>query len=140
MRQDVFGSLREWGHVLERLAELTRGGQLDHHQDALLTLLRYDANWRLREAALESIKTIRQPSPPLIRQVWRIVADPELYFQVRVLAAEAFGVCLDRLQEARGESDVDLRRSAREQIHMLLDTHDVPVLHQAVQRILPKIE
>jgi hypothetical protein len=140
MRQDVFGSFTDWGHVLERLAELARSGELEQHQDALLTMLRYDMNWRLREAALESIKTLRHPSPALMRQVWRIVANPGLYFQVRVLAAEAFGVCLDHLQDVREEPAVQLRRDARKQLHELLDVQDVPVLHQAVRRILPRIE
>ncbi len=140
MHQDVLGNLMEWGRVLERLDELTRTGELERHQDALITLMRYRDNWRLREAALESVRSLRRPSEALVRQVCRIMMNEGLYFEVRVLAAEALGSCLDRLSEHSEGLAVALRREVRDQMHALLDTRDEPVVHQAVRRILPKIE
>jgi hypothetical protein len=140
MHQNIFGNLTEWGHVLERIEELIRSGQIEEHQDALVMLLRYRDNWRVREAALESVRHLKQPTDTLVRQVCSIMTNEELYFQVRVLAAEALGSCLDRLATSSKPPTDRLRQEVREQMHGLLDTHDVPVLHQAVRRILPKIE
>jgi hypothetical protein len=140
MRQDVFGNLEDWGHVLERLAEFTRNGEIEGHQDSLIVLLRYPDNWRLREAALESVPAIRRPTAPLVREICGIVLNDGLYFQVRVLAAEALSAVLDRLAERSPDAATGLRREIREQMHTLLNSQDVPVLHQAARRILPKIE
>lgn len=140
MHRDVFGNLREWGRVLERLEALTRSEELDAHQDALVTLLRYRGNWRLREAALEAAASVRCPGEPLVRQVCRIMMDEGLYYQVRVLAAEALGACLERIAESSDTPCVRIRREARERMHALLDAQDVPVLHQAVRRMLPNVE
>jgi hypothetical protein len=140
MYQDVFGNLTEWGRVLERLDELTRTGELDQHQDALVALLRYRDNWRLREAALESVRRIRRPSEALVRQVCSIMRNEGLYFQVRILAAEALGSCLDRLADCSEGPAIQLCRDVRDEMQALLKTHDVPVLHQAVRKILPKVE
>lgn len=135
-----FGNLTEWGRVLEQLDELTRSGELDGHQDGLTALLRYRGNWRLREAALECVRSIRRPSEPLVRQVCSIMTDTGLYHQVRVLAAEALGACLDRPGEDSRSPGIRTCSEVREQMRALLNSQDVPVLHQAVRRILPKID
>ena len=140
MRPSVFGNLEEWGCVLERLEELTRSRQLELHQDALVALLRYRDNWRLREAALESAATIRTPTGPLIRQVCRLMMDQGLYYQARVLAAEALGATLEHLHDDSQGEVMALRQEVRENVHALLASHDVPVIHQAARRALPKIE
>lgn len=140
MRQDVFANLEDWGHVLERLAEFARNGEIERHQDSLIALLRYPDNWRLREAALESVPAIRHPTAMLVREICKIMLNDGLYYQVRVLAAEALSAALERLAERSKDDLTGLRGEIREQMHALLDSHELPVLHQAVRRILPKVE
>lgn len=140
MHRTVFGNLAEWDRVLERLAELLRTGDLQRHQDDLLILLRYPGNWRLREAALEAIPAIQQPAEALLQEACRIMRDEGLYFQVRVLAAEAIHAALDRLPMDSPDETIRLRREIREHVQALLHSQDVPVLHQAARRILPKVE
>lgn len=140
MRQDLFGNLEDWGHVLEQLAEFTRNGEIERHQDNLIVLLRYPDNWRLREAALESVPAIRHPMAALVREICKIMLNDGLDFQVRMLAAEALSAVLDRLGDRTQDDPAGIRREIREQMHALLASQDVPVLHQAVRRILPKIE
>jgi hypothetical protein len=140
MQRCILGDLQDWGHVLERLEELGRSGQLEQHQEVLIGLLRRDDNWRLREAALESVQAIRQPTEPLVREVSGIMMNRGLYFQARVLAAEALGACLKRLADSSGSAAMRIRHDVREQMHALLASHDVPLLHQAVRRILPNVE
>ena len=134
----VFGHLENWDCVLERLEELTRSGQIDDCQEALVALLRYPDNWRLREAALEAAATVVRPTAALVRQLCRLTVDERLYFQARVLAAEALGAALARLQGSDEAEADELLREAREQMQALLRGHGVPVLHQAVRRSLPK--
>jgi len=140
MPEDVFGNLEEWGRVLERLAELERSGLIEKHQDDLVRLLRYPDNWRLREAALESVTAIRGPTESLIREACNIMMDDDLYYQVRILAAEALVAAMDRLAEGRQAGAPRLKDEVREQMHALLDSPQAPVFHQAILRILPKIE
>lgn len=140
MHRNGFGNLEEWGRVLERLSEMTRDGRIDEHQDELAVLLRYRDNWRLREAALESIRAVRRPREPLIRELCAILMNEGLYHQVRVLAAEALAVALDRLAASAETAPVQLQRDIREQMHELLDSGQPPVIHQAARRVLPRIE
>lgn len=140
MPQNVFGSFAEWGRVLERLDELTRDGRIDEHQDELAVLLRYRDNWRLREAALESIRAIRRPCDALIREVCDVLMNEGLYYQVRVLAAEALTAALDRLTDRAEGAVIQLRRDIRDRMHALLDSGQPPVIHQAARRVLPRIE
>lgn len=41
MNQDIFGDLREWGVVLERLNDLKQSQKLDDYQEGLTRILRY---------------------------------------------------------------------------------------------------
>lgn len=134
MQQGAFGNLEEWGRVLTQLEQLGRDQCLDEHQDGLARLLRYPGNWRLREAALEYARHIKQPAEALVAAVLQILTDEELYYEVRVLAAEAL---VTLLPAARNRS---LEQHAVELMHALLDAPHPPVLHQAVQRVLPTIE
>lgn len=89
MTPDPFGNLRDWGPVLETLEELAQSGRLDECQAGLVRILRYPGNWRLREEALKHIPGIARPDRPLMEQVLHLVADDNLYFEVRILAARA---------------------------------------------------
>ncbi|HNQ24951.1 MAG TPA: hypothetical protein PKK06_17880 [Phycisphaerae bacterium] len=140
MHSDVFGDLREWGRVLEELQQLTRGRALDGHQDALLRLLRYRDNWRLREAALEAVRSVSSPSEALLTEVTRIMSDATLYNEVRVLAAEALAQCIATGRADKGRRNAAIEQQAIDQMHALLDTQQPPVLHQAIRRVLPTVE
>lgn len=140
MDRDIFGNLEDWGRVLEQLAELSHAGQIEPHQESLARLLRYQGNWRLREAALEAIPAIRRPTANLIREVCNVMMDDGLYFQVRVLAAEALGAMVDRAEDRAEAGSPQPRQQVREQMHALLNSHQPPVIHQAARRILPKVE
>ena len=71
MTQDVFGNLKDWGAVLDKLEDLSRAGALGEHQGALIRILRYNDNWRLREAALDALPMVQEPSPPSLTRSWR---------------------------------------------------------------------
>lgn len=88
MHADPFGNLKDWGPVLHQLQNLSAQGQLDQHQPGLVRLLAYNDNWRLREEGLRCAAELAQPDEAVIRQVLRIFADENLYYEVRSLAAE----------------------------------------------------
>lgn len=140
MGRNVFGNLEEWGRVLEQLGELARTGSLDEHQEALAELLRYPDNWRLREAALETVPLLSHPSDALVREISAILLDEGLYHQVRVLAAEALAAALDRRADHPRENRGGLRRTVREQLNTLLSCPAAPLLHQAARRVLPRVQ
>lgn len=140
MQKDEFGNLEEWGRVLSQLEQLTRERLLHEHQDGLVRLLRYPDNWRLREAALESAREVRQPTEALVIAVLQILTNEGLYYEVRVLAAEALASLLPATRAAKDGRNRALEQRALEQMHALLDATHPPILHQAVQRVLPTIE
>ncbi len=88
MYADPFGNLKDWGPALEQLQHLSAQRQLDRHQPGLARLLAYNDNWRLREEGLRCAGELAQPDEAVIRQVLRIFADENLYYEVRSLAAE----------------------------------------------------
>jgi hypothetical protein len=89
VEQDPFGNLGDWGRVLGVLERLTHDGELEGCQPGLVRILRYKGNWRLREEVLTRVGTIQTPSDELVLQVLNIVADDNVYFDARILAAEA---------------------------------------------------
>lgn len=140
MQKDDFGNLEEWGRVLTQLEQVRQDRRLDEHQHGLVRLLRYPDNWRLREAALEFARDVRQPTEPLVTAVLQILTNEDLYYEVRVLAAEALAALLPAARTGRDGRNRELEQRALEQMHALLDATHPPVLHQAVQRVLPTIE
>ncbi|MBP7934767.1 MAG: hypothetical protein KA354_08990 [Phycisphaerae bacterium] len=56
---------------------------------AELEQVRFQDNWRLREAALAVLGEVYRPSEVLVEEACRIMMDEGLYHHVRVLAAEA---------------------------------------------------
>jgi len=96
--QDPFGDLSDWGRVLEILEEMTADSQLDMCQPGLVRILRYKGNWRLREEVLKRMGGIEAPSTELIDQTLRVLADDNIYYDARVLAANALMQMLGRVQ------------------------------------------
>ena len=89
MIHDPFGNLREWGPALELLDGLDSSGKLAECQRGLVRILRYKGHWRLREEVLKRIGEIPSPSDELAGQVITILADDNIYYDVRILANNA---------------------------------------------------
>ncbi|MCE5210729.1 MAG: hypothetical protein LLG40_04165 [Deltaproteobacteria bacterium] len=94
MQPDLFGNLKDWGPVLEKICELAENGKLSEYQPGLTRILSYRDNWRLCEETLKRIVDIQNPSDALIRQVLRIIADGNLYYEVRIIACESMAALL----------------------------------------------
>ncbi len=139
MKRDALGNLEQWGRALEQLDEWKRAGQLDIHQDDLLWLLRFRGNWRLREAALEAMASLRSPSPELICEACNILVNESLYHEVRILAAEAVAALLSRDRNP-GAPISALAGEVRERMRALLESAQPPVMHIALRRVLCRIE
>ncbi|MBM4087985.1 MAG: hypothetical protein FJ276_00940 [Planctomycetes bacterium] len=133
------GNLEQWGSVLEQLDEWKRAGQLDRHQADLLWLLRFRGNWRLREAALEMMASLKAPDPELIREACNILTDENLYQEVRILAAESVAAMLSS-EGGSGAPLVGPAGKARECMHALLGSPQPPVLHLALRRALSQLQ
>lgn len=137
---DGFGNLDEWERVLNQLQQFARDGSLDDRQQGLVLLLRFPDNWRLREAALEAVCDVKQPTEALVSEVLQIMMNEQLYYEARVLAAEALAKLVPAARSSPTGRNRPLEVQVIEQMHALLDSPHPPVLHQAVQRALPSIE
>ena len=96
MQPDPFGNLRDWGPVLEHISELTDNGKLSECQPGLTRILAFQGNWRLREETLKRIGFIQNPSNELICQVMNMIADANIYYEMRIIACEAIEELLSR--------------------------------------------
>lgn len=140
MSSDIFGNLREWGHVPEQLEHLTKAGVLDDHQEGLIRLLRYRGNWRLREMALEAIPHLRSPDDRLLSEVLSIVMDDGLYCEVRMLAARSLSGLLTRNLAHYQRDGRAVLCGVIQKIRMLLDSPQLPVMRKALRECLAAME
>jgi hypothetical protein len=170
MENGIFDNIEDWGRVLDRLEDLKRRGELEDHEPGLVRILRYRDNWRLREYVLEAARDLKRCSASLVAAVLDILRDEDLYYEVRVLAAEALPALVRARESAagegapgeraaqqagtqrsagrQGEARDELSRSERkaiveaivETLKSLLGSSQVPVMHQAIRRVLPTIE
>lgn len=138
MRQDEFGNLSEWGDVLERLEQLKCSGQLDDHQTGLARLVRFQGNWRLREAALQSCLEIASASDVLIADTLNTLADEQTPLRLRVLAADSLGHLLPRYSPQAG-SPFDVER-VTEVMAQVATRVQPPVLADALRQALAAVE
>jgi hypothetical protein len=134
MPPDIFGDLRYWGRVLERLEELRASRLLDEHQLGLARILRYRRNWQLMERALSCALEIRQASDILIAEVLNVLVSPEVYLEARVSAAEALGHLIPRRPPQ--ESTLFDEKRALQTMDDLVQLPGLPRLQQAVSRAL----
>ena len=132
MPADIFGDLREWGHVLKVLDELRTTRALDNHQSGLARLIRCRTNWRLQEEALISAAQIRRPSPALVEATLRLLRDQEEILENRILAAHALGSML-AASRATPECQVD-SEEVMSMMRDLLNDGGPPVFHGAVRK------
>lgn len=140
MTTRTFGNLQEWDGVLKQLETLRREGALSEHQEALADVLRYHGNWRLREAALDTVRHIETPTEPLVREALNIMTDESTHAQMRMLAAEVLADVIERTRSLGHDGLTAVGREVIEAMHDLLDSPQPPVLHDAVQKVLPRVE
>lgn len=135
MSDDVFGNLRDWGSVIDRIEAMEKQRTLDHHQQGLARILRYRDNWRLRETVLKCIKHIRRPSGELLQALLAIMMDESIYHEARLMAAEALASAVV-LQDGKTKlEDAVTVASVMEKMTALLKAPDVPVFHQGLARL-----
>jgi hypothetical protein len=103
-------------------------------------LLRYRDNWRLREMALRSMRDLRAPSNEVICEVLTFLADEGLYYEARILAAQALADLLTtKGVEYAGDRDAVLSRIV-EKMRAVAESSGPPVLHAAILECLTAIE
>lgn len=143
MENNTFGNLKDWGPVLESMEKLAKTGKLGDCQSELIRVLRYDDNWRLREAAIEYLADIRNPSPELIDEVYAIMMREDLYYDVRILAAYSLGKVISSYSKNAkpGETAAD-QNSGKviDGMKRLLEDPQPPILHKAIRMSLEQIK
>lgn len=132
MKSDPFGNLKDWGPVLELVCQLADEGNLSECQHGLTRILRYRDNWRLREETLKLIGMIENPDDVLIPQVINIIADENLYYEVRVLACQTME---ELLENARDKFDVLLEEEVLQTVQNLLSCHHPPIFEPALKKL-----
>lgn len=142
MENNAFGNLKDWGPVLERMETLAKSGKLGDCQNELIRVLRYDDNWRLREAAIEHLSDIKNPSPEIIEEVYAIMMRDDLYYDVRILAAYALGkvfsVCSKRAMSKETSVNQTMGKVIDGMKRLLKDPQP-PILHKAIRTSLEQI-
>ena len=143
MKDHIFGNLNDWGIVLEKLEKLSGTNELDHYQDELIRLLRFDQNWRLREAAIESLPSIKNPSLKLAREVTTLIKRKDLYYDIRILATDG----LEKLAATivgNKTFDKDILKQFIQGIVKdmddLLDSPEPPIFHDALQKSISQVK
>ena len=143
MKNYIFGNLTDWGIVLDKLKELSESKELDNHQDELIRLLRFDQNWRLREAAIESLPRIANPSLDLAREVFSIIKRKDLYYDVRILATDSLGKLIAIIVNKSAFDKDILKQFVMEIIKnmdVLLASPEPPKFHDALQNSMNQIK
>jgi hypothetical protein len=135
MSNDIFGDLREWGHVLDELERLKASGELNIHQEALARLLRYRFNSRIRERAVESLFALSAPDDRILLLTVDIIGDENTELTLRAAAADA----LHGLIGSRRNSDTwtaGLESAVVDKLTNVLRAQQPPVLASAVRGVL----
>lgn len=132
MTDDPFGNLREWGPVLELLDELAKSGKLAECQRGLVRILRYKGNWRLREEVLERIGGIPSPSDKLVGQVLTILADDNLYYDVRIIAGNTL---IQLLKNSQVTSHRELVPEIQKVVDKLNQSPQPPFFDDAIKKL-----
>lgn len=143
MKDYIFGNLMDWGNALDKLQHLRDTGELDNHQDELIRLLRFDGNWRLREAAVEASLTLKNPSIDTVKQLVELIKRGDLYYNIRIIAAEALSTLVPVILENKGANS-DLVRlfvnEANHEVTTLLSSPAPPIFHDALEITLEQIQ
>lgn len=137
-----FGNLMDWGNVLEILEDFKKNDNLDAHQGELIRLFRFDQNWRLREAAIEALESVRKPGVELAKEVYALVGRKDLYYDVRILAVNGLSKLMEKIV-GRSDLDVDEVNGFMEQavkgLEEYLETPEPPKFHDALDIALNRM-
>jgi len=143
MENNIFGNLTDWGIVLDKLKKLSDSRELDNYQDELIRLLRFDQNWRLREAAIESLHNIDNPNLNLAREVISLINRKDLYYDARILATDSLGKLTTTIVNNRAFDKDILKQFVMEiikNIEALLASPEPPIFHDALQNSMNQIK
>jgi hypothetical protein len=125
--------------VIEQLQQMKGKGELDDAQPALIRLIRYPDNWRIREQALIAVRQVDHPSSDLLGAIATVLTDASTYADVRILAAKALGDLAGRDRQAGSPDEF-----GSDEILMVLKGQlaipEAPVLHHVVEGVIRKIE
>lgn len=143
MENDIFGNLMDWGSALDKLHQLRDTGKLNNHQDELIRMLRFDGNWRLREAAVEASSTLTAPGVETVKQLVELIKRGDLYYNIRTMAAEALSTLVPVVMENKALNR-DLVRlfvnEANHEVTRLLSSPEPPIFHDALDHALEQIQ
>ncbi len=136
MKQDPFGNLTDWGQVLDTFEELAESSRLAECQPGLIRILRFKGNWRLREVLLKCVGEIQTPSKKLVLQVLAILADDNIYYDVRIIAGDAL---IQLLKNGPDDSLEELTSAARKLVDKLKSTPQPPFFDEALDRVRSEV-
>ncbi len=143
MKNYIFGNFMDWGNVLDKLQYLEDTKTLDDHQDELIKLLRFDGNWRLREAAVEAASGLTKPKLETGMQLLQLIKREDIYYDIRIMATEALSTLIALIVEDK-ELNRDLARlfidSANLEVTNLLSSPEPPIFHDALDIIFKEIQ
>lgn len=143
MEKNIFGNLTDWGIVLEKLEKLSESGALGNYQDELIRLLRFDQNWRLREAAIESLPFVENPGLNLAREIISLIKRKDLYYDVRILATDGLEKLTTIIINNRAFDKDILKQFVQaviKDMDALLASPEPPKFHDALQNSMDQIK
>ena len=143
MENNSLGNLTDWGIVLEKLEKLSKNKELGNYQDELIRLLRFDQNWRLREAAIESLPFVENPGLNLAREIISLIKRKDLYYDVRILATDGLEKLATTIVNNKGFDKDILKQfvlSIQKDLDALLASPEPPIFHDALQNSMNQIK
>ncbi len=143
MKNIIFGNLNDWGIVLEKLEKLSETRELDNCQDELIRLLRFDKNWRLREAAIESLPLVKNPGLNLAREVNSLIKRKDLYYDVRILATDSLEKLATTIVSNKAFDKDILKQFIQgivKDMDTLLASPEPPKFHDALQNSMSQVK
>ncbi|MDM8554838.1 hypothetical protein QUF75_08925 [Desulfococcaceae bacterium HSG7] len=143
MENYIFGNLNDWETVLDKLDKLSESRELDNCQDELIRLLRFDQNWRLREAAIESLPFVEDPDLNLAREVISLIKRKDLYYDVRILATDGLEKLTTNIVDNRAFDKDILKRfvlAIIKDMDALLASPEPPKFHDALRNSMNQIK
>ncbi len=143
MENYIFGNLKDWGTVLDKLDKLSESKELGNCQDELIRLLRFDQNWRLREAAIEYLPFVENPDLNLAREVISLIKRKDIYYDVRILAADGLEKLTTTIVNNRAFDKDILKQFVREiikEMDVLLASPELPKFHDALRNSMNQIK
>ena len=143
MKNYIFGNLTDWEIVLDKLKQLSDSRELGNYQDELISLLRFDQNWRLREAAIESLPLVENPSINLAIEVFSLIKRKDLYYDVRILATDSLEKLTTTIVNNRDSDKDSLKQfifSILSDLEILLASPEPPIFHDALQNSMDQIK